>query len=258
MSCVEIWVINLARSKDRWKKISKSLDRYKIKYKRFDAIDGQYTPVPKYTQPSYWLTSPGMRGCYLSHYKLWNQLLQSSSQYFLILEDDAIIHPNLLDILDSTIKSKPHFFYISLFNVTPTLKKQGIHQTYIPLTTTGYLLSKQGVQMFSRIMPKEPIYHVDMIIAIMTFFHRVPMYELLPYPISTDYTDSTIINYRSTFINVWALKLIMANPAQLILIHSGDLIVIAFMIVSFMTPTMISIILLIIAIVVLVLTHSHL
>lgn len=257
MESTEIWIINLLHSKDRWEKISSSLNTYGIKYNRFNAIDGNCLSPPTYNQLSYWLTTPGMRGCYMSHYTIWQQFKQSTSQYFVVLEDDAIVHPNFLKIIKSAIVEMPNFNYISLFNVTPShLKKPGLNKTFISFTTTAYLLSKQGVNILCSIIPKEPIYHIDMTINILMLLNKIPIYELYPNPVNTEYNDSIIMNYKNNGLNVWGLKLITANLAQMVPIYIGDIFVYILIGISFLVSPWISVIFLIVALVILVLTHS--
>ena len=257
MESVEVWIINLARSKDRWEKISQSLDSYKINYNRFDAIDGTCASVPKFNQAGYWLSTPGMRGCYLSHYTLWQQLQKSKNKYFLILEDDAIVHPKFMQILDKTINETPHFFYISLFNIAPPFfKKHGLNKISLSLTTTAYLLSKQGVETLCTIMPKEPVYHVDNVMNYQMLINRIPMLEIYPNPVTTDFTDSAILDYKKVTFNLWGLKVAVINPAQIVPIYTGDIIAYVLILISLQIPPLASIVSLITALIILVLTHS--
>jgi GR25 family glycosyltransferase involved in LPS biosynthesis len=257
MELTEIWIINLARSKNRWEKISNSLNGYGIKYNRFNAIDGNCLSPPTLNQLSYWLTTSGMRGCYMSHYTLWQQFKQSNSKYFVVLEDDAIIHPNFLNMIQSAIVEMPDFNFISLFNVTPSyFKQQGLNRTFLSLTTTAYLISKQGVNIFCSIIPKEPIYHLNIVINNYMLLNNIPIYELYINPVTTEFNDSVVMNYKNTGLNVWGLKVVAANPAQIAPIYIGDILVYIFIALSFLVSPWIGVIFLIMAIVILVLTHN--
>jgi len=91
------YVINLARSTDRRKRISAELSNLGIDFEVFDAVDGaQLTEEDMALYSSTRSRKEGGRelglgeiGCALSHLRLYQKLLQSHDDEFLILEDDA-------------------------------------------------------------------------------------------------------------------------------------------------------------------------
>ena len=103
------WVINLNRRKDRMEKFNKNNAFMSEKVVRFPAIEGsnlQLTPsitrlFSKHAEEAkgiFW--RKGVMGCALSHMSLWMKLLEDKKEIdtYLILEDDAIVSPTVIDI----------------------------------------------------------------------------------------------------------------------------------------------------------------
>lgn len=92
---MKTYLINLDRSSDR---LGVMIDRLKtigIAFERVAGIDGiklkpeDYSvnaPNPLYPHP----LTPGEIGCYLSHKKCWQQIVDSKEDWGLVLEDDCI------------------------------------------------------------------------------------------------------------------------------------------------------------------------
>lgn len=89
-----MFCINLTERYDRWSKIKKQK-----KIERFNAIrlsnnldqyGLQLNPVDL-SSYLYFTVNSGALGCYISHYLLWNKIVNENIQYALILEDDINI-----------------------------------------------------------------------------------------------------------------------------------------------------------------------
>lgn len=119
LSNLECVVINLNRRPDRWQNFLKQANKENFaKFTRFQAIDGkELTAKPglsgaqtsniddlqKNLFPN-WLrkTIPpkiGEIGCLLSHYKLWEHIVQTNLERLFIMEDDAKLVDNFIDHL---------------------------------------------------------------------------------------------------------------------------------------------------------------
>lgn len=97
-----ILLINLERSKDRLQKISNRLKELSIYFDRVEAFDGSVLTNLEYESLTYPYNHPcrvrftreltkGEVGCFLSHKKCWQLLVESNEKYAAILEDDLYI-----------------------------------------------------------------------------------------------------------------------------------------------------------------------
>ncbi len=98
----EIMCINLLRRPDKKCFIEKQFDRIGLKVQFFSAIDGMIIDIPQLTKdgivandnfsPATGMTLiPAQIGVYLSHYELWKVAVLSPNKISLILEDDALL-----------------------------------------------------------------------------------------------------------------------------------------------------------------------
>jgi GR25 family glycosyltransferase involved in LPS biosynthesis len=166
---MKVFVLSLKRRIDRRKdfilKNHKKL--YKLNWSFFDAIDGkeiEITPkILKIFETGDYNYRRGIIGCALSHIKMWELLINSEVDTFLILEDDVEIHPNFLEqlnILYSKIKNTNwdlcylgHFLYPHLQNsdYKNVNKEVNIIQHDVEWAlsnnmggTIGYIINKKG------------------------------------------------------------------------------------------------------------------
>lgn len=95
-------VINLDDSKDRWASMEKRLASLNIFATRISAVDGRkkndseiksllYPLDYEYRYLFPRLLSKAEIGCFLSHRKCWQELVESDEEWALIMEDDLII-----------------------------------------------------------------------------------------------------------------------------------------------------------------------
>ena len=99
------YIINLDRNPERWNVCEKRLQEAGFtNYKRISGVDGknklelqkewELLNNPKF---SAWDTEfksyPGKQGCFLSHLKIWKDILDKKIPYALIFEDDIVFHP---------------------------------------------------------------------------------------------------------------------------------------------------------------------
>jgi GR25 family glycosyltransferase involved in LPS biosynthesis len=110
LQSLKVYVINLDRRPDRWEMTQKNLRQAGfIDIERVSAVDGKLidsNQLNRIVDPSVVnslgkarknhedLGSVGAIGCYLSHYKVWNQIIESNKPA-IIVEDDLICHPLL-------------------------------------------------------------------------------------------------------------------------------------------------------------------
>ena len=102
------YVINLPSSTDRRRRTEDQLRRAGMQYEVVEAIDGKRLTVTERSElvderrvAAYprWLT-PGMIGCALSHWHVYQRIAEDSDETALVLEDDAVLHPGLAELAD--------------------------------------------------------------------------------------------------------------------------------------------------------------
>ncbi len=104
---VAIYYINLDRSEERNSQLLHTLKDFNYDIHRISAVDGKnltYEDVPEYMyeyrEKYHTHLTFGEIACTLSHKKALKEFLQSDYDYAIILEDDAIITPQLNTLLE--------------------------------------------------------------------------------------------------------------------------------------------------------------
>lgn len=104
----KIFVINLDESKDRWLDSQKQLTG--IKFERVQAVDGGALDViQKHKHFSHRLNrqqyhkvlTTGEIGCYLSHRKVWEKIVDDNLDFAIVLEDDFILNAELATLINN-------------------------------------------------------------------------------------------------------------------------------------------------------------
>ncbi len=229
-----IYVVNLDRSKDRLNKIHKNLTDLRLKYKRFTAVDGKKLTdeeIKKHTTRKCMehACTPGEIGTALSHSNLWKLIKNSNSNYALILEDDAILNKNTINIIkelqinlnkqdcpykDFDIISlfcggcvfHPDILYNKLFNknfgydLIPGIK---IIKRKSLSSTVAYIVSKKGVNaLLTHIKKIDKA--IDDQMKDIAKNDNINYYTTLPNAVDHDFGESTIhsLSNRSIFLNI--------------------------------------------------------
>lgn len=168
---IKTFVINLDYRTDRWEKfLSKSEREYELlQYKRFSAVDGKKLKSSCQLQQIFenndYNMRRGMVGCFMSHVKLYCELIyDDESDAYLLLEDDVDFvkdfekkyHHLLGQLKDdwSLCFLGHHIRDLTQKDVyyddekLPTIQKVNVYQSFVMSLggTTGYLISKKGAR----------------------------------------------------------------------------------------------------------------
>ena len=102
-----VYVISLARATDRRRAICEQLDAVQgVSYEIVDAVDGSTLNLADYQHRlrqdlcrAHYSSemSVGEIGCFLSHYNLWQRMVDEQTPYALIMEDDAVCADDLFE-----------------------------------------------------------------------------------------------------------------------------------------------------------------
>ena len=132
------FVISLERRKDRRESLSVP---FKVEF--FDAVDG------KLTYPDQSIRMQGIYGCYDSHKKLLESLLNDSNDFFLILEDDAVVNNDFEIIFNESIGTLPKdwdMIYLGGWETGPQVKYNNFFDYANKVYTThSYIVRKKFI-----------------------------------------------------------------------------------------------------------------
>jgi len=185
----QIYVINLKRRPERLQKMDLIMRLLGIDYRVFEAVDGpSLTPeqlsyiqfLPGYEDPYYKRPmKKGEIGCFLSHYGIWNHVVQKGYERVIIFEDDVRFAENstveLAAVLEDIIKTRLDWDLIYLGR-----KKMTAHgdEFFVPghrylstlaysYWTLGYALSQTGAQKLLAAKPLGKMLALDEFLPIM-------------------------------------------------------------------------------------------
>jgi glycosyl transferase family 25 len=104
------YLINLDRATERMEQMDAQLNEVGIPYTRISAVLGDLLddPIEGLDEPGFRIRTGKHRnkrevGCYFSHIKVLKAFLESDSEYALVLEDDAKLPKNLLEVIESAL-----------------------------------------------------------------------------------------------------------------------------------------------------------
>lgn len=164
----EIFILNLDRATQRRKTMLDRLATLGLVAEIISAVDGKElnaADLPHGTEP---LLSPGEIGAYLSHVSSWKVIIQRELSHAIILEDDVILSPDLMNIVEEIIALGIPFDAVRLSAIfpirgIPVASLSGnarlVLTTKPPSGAQGYLVSLDGAKrLLSRLaVPKHPI-----------------------------------------------------------------------------------------------------
>lgn len=120
---MKVFLINLDQSTDRLTKCSERLNAENVEFEKISAVYGaslsntellkHYAPILN-EQQYYKDLTPGEIGCYLSHRKAWQKIVDENIPYCVILEDDFLISGNVKSVFNFIHTLEENWDYIKL------------------------------------------------------------------------------------------------------------------------------------------------
>jgi len=186
----EIYLINLERRTDRKQRMDYNFDLLGINAKFTPAVDGrQMTPeyieqnkikmLPGFSEPYH--DRPlklGEIGCFMSHYKIWKEVLTLNYDIVLVLEDDIRFEPYFIEKFQQfleELKNRRDAWDIAfvgrkiLHNAEEWYLEDSKTLVKVDYThwTLGYIISREGARKLIEPKPLEKMVPVDEYIPIM-------------------------------------------------------------------------------------------
>ena len=221
MRITKTYIVNLVRRTDKRNHMIKQLQKLsnaniELNHVFYDAIDGtiddqlannNYRVAPWFDPNSNKAMTRGEIGCALSHYNIWNLILNSEPSqnntidYYMILEDDVILDTTILDKL-SNIKQNLDNLSLS-FDILYLHRKpfdlvneislaDGVNLAKKSYWTCGYILTQLGAQ---KLLATDYINNL------------IPVDEFIPIMY-----NSNEISEKSKYINNTKLTCFACNP----------------------------------------------
>ncbi len=165
---MKIFVINLERAADRRVVILQHLQSLGLEAEILPAVVGALldpADLPPGTDPR---LSPGEIGCYLSHVRFWEVVVERQLDHAIFLEDDVLCSPTMMGVAEETVALGLPLDAVRLSALKPirgqtiaTLSggQKLILPTKNPSGTQGYMVSLDGARRLLRALsvPKLPI-----------------------------------------------------------------------------------------------------
>ncbi|CEF67199.1 Glycosyltransferase 25 family member [Strongyloides ratti] len=186
----KIYLINLKRRSERMEKMDEILKTVGFMYERWEAVDGKKLSdedisktikfLPNYMDPYHKRPmKKGEIGCFMSHYKIWENVVKNNLNKVIVFEDDVRFSKNATGILRrlvsdlDTTNEEWDFIYLGRRKENPKAKEYFIpgHRHLSSVTysywTLGYALSNSGAKKLLAGKPLEKMMALDEYIPIM-------------------------------------------------------------------------------------------
>lgn len=235
-------VINLKRSPDRWRMVSRELERFHLPFERIEAVDGKMLEksvldslvpplddISKICCPRA-LTSSEI-ACFLSHKKCWQRLIDSDENWALIMEDDIRVSDRALKFIENHnwIPEGIHILQLHVWRTPWKAKVSKKHfslddgdELLIPLHpaalgTQAYLISKTAAQQAIKMSNKIPAPVDEFLSGVFSSFaQQFPTYRLNPAVVTVEDIPSTV-DVRRNIKRLPFSKKIKNHPLRLFL-----------------------------------------
>ncbi|KAI5623648.1 procollagen galactosyltransferase 1 precursor [Silurus asotus] len=196
----EVFMINLLRRQDRRERMLRTLWEQEITCKIINAVDGKalnesqvralgITMLPGYKDPYHGRPlTKGELGCFLSHYNIWNEIVERGLQMSLVIEDDLrfeIFFKRKLQKLMQDVKSEKldwDLIYIGRKRMQveepekPVPNIRNLVEADYSYWTLGYMISLQGAKKLLRAEPLSKMLPVDEFLPVMYNKHPEEVY----------------------------------------------------------------------------------
>jgi glycosyl transferase family 25 len=157
-----IWVVNLRRSVERRAQIAGHLDALGLPFEIIEGVDGQALTAADQAAVSHSRESlrhlgreltPGEIGCSLSHLALYRKLVDEGWDEVVILEDDAMVNQEFVDVLRRREVLPADWELVLLYHGRPQISRWGVRSlgpsrcvkfAGLAWGTVGYLLRRSG------------------------------------------------------------------------------------------------------------------
>lgn len=162
---MKVFVINLKKDIKKREQITQECEKHHLEFELLEAVSGkdlsQDELLQKVSKPALEYLTLGEIGCALSHLAIYNKIISDDIPYALILEDDAILSPDLDSVLSAIISQiKPDQKRVYLLyktekvysnRVTPLNNDYLLYESRTPTYTHGYIITNKAARTLLKI-----------------------------------------------------------------------------------------------------------
>ncbi|CAG8691234.1 18966_t:CDS:1 [Racocetra fulgida] len=179
--------------------MNKQVSYLNLDVEYFDAISKFNKILNRFTNENGKLTV-GQRACYITHYLIYNQIIDEGLNNVLILEDDVDFETNITDIMTDIHRNLPkswdtlhlgHCYEVKGKLVGNSSFPNKLYEAMFPQCTHAYAISNSGAhKMLQAIDPMNPRGPIDYEISLQTKYKRITSYSVHPQPIIQSKIDN--------------------------------------------------------------------
>lgn len=220
LSLSEIFMINLKRRPERRVKMELTLNELGIEYTYFEAVDGRkltdealvekgITLMPEYSDPYHKRPMKmGEIGCFLSHYAIWERIVENNLKEVLILEDDIKFEPYFREHSEELIKEARSiggydliYFGRKRLDEAENFIENSSSFVQVSYTywTLGYVITLEGAK---KLLAAEPLKKL------------LPVDEFLPIMFDQHPNDTWKFNYENRNLIAWSVNPLLIFPTH--------------------------------------------
>lgn len=224
LSFSEIYMINLKRRTERRLKMEESLKELGLDFTHFEAVDGKtltdevlvqkgITLMPEYADPYHKrVMTMGEIGCFLSHYTIWQKMVELQQQEVLVLEDDIRFEPYFKERAVQLMNEARQIGGWDLIyfgrkrlqeNEVFLEESQNFVKVSYTYWTLGYVISLEGAK---KLLAAEPLKRL------------LPVDEFLPIMFNEHPNDTWKHVYETRNLNAWSVNPLLLYPTH----YTGD------------------------------------
>ena len=188
------FVIGLERDLHRRKYIERHFSERNVAFEWFSAVDGltlSRKDINNYCPHSYfnyrWELTSSEIGCFESHRRIWNIIIERNLDNALIFEDDVYLVPSFLSILTKIIDTSLEFDLVKLDTFLSTVRVGALNSQIDDIqirrlmshlsSSAAYMVSKQGC---ISLIERSEVYCDPLDIFITKNWAEERIYQLIP------------------------------------------------------------------------------
>ena len=199
------FIVNLVRRTDRKEEMEELFEKHEITgYEFYEAVDGQQLTVSEDITKMFLGNDFGSRkgfiGCALSHYDIWKQLLEdTTNEHYTIFEDDIKLVDGFKDKYESALTNlddtKYDILFLGFTQHDKNARFAASEKSCIPLEIGkyiggffGYVITKQGAKKLDTYIQENGIKHgIDYLIKLIPGF---TVANIQPHIVVTEWVSS--------------------------------------------------------------------